>query len=374
MGQDTAATQDTERPSWTFGVTLDHPLAIFCPHHAEHVKKKEQEAGGPAGEAVGSTASPASATPQTDMYANTPSDAPSTTVVASAVPPGSSQSPRVPETATDLAATPAESNKVPVLPSTRGCPVMNNKSITDDADATASPVNPSNNMLLQEKQRPAPDQTSPLPTDRRVSSIPKTSEHTPKHQPDTADYWQYPSQQMFFNAMKRKGHEPQEEEMSTIVGMHNAVNERTWSELLQWERQLHPETADAVRLKKFSGDATKISPKARLRSLFGSSLPFDRHDWVVVRGEGGEEVRYVIDFYQAEARGASPVAFHIDVRPAVDSVSSLMDRVRMSVRKLTGAAYSAATAARPQSLTAGAGGRAPLQRRESDRWSDVLKH
>ena len=30
---------------------------------------------------------------------------------------------------------------------------------------------------------------------------------------------------MFYNAMKRKGYEPVEGDMSTIVGMHNAVNE-----------------------------------------------------------------------------------------------------------------------------------------------------
>ena len=29
-----------------------------------------------------------------------------------------------------------------------------------------------------------------------------------------------------------KGHNPQTEEMSTIVGMHNAVNEHTWQKLL----------------------------------------------------------------------------------------------------------------------------------------------
>lgn len=68
-----------------------------------------------------------------------------------------------------------------------------------------------------------------LPTrlqDRRRSSIPKTAEVTPKHQSEGNQYWEYPSQQMFYNAMKRKGHAPVEGEMSTIVGMHNAVNEK----------------------------------------------------------------------------------------------------------------------------------------------------
>jgi cytochrome c heme-lyase len=209
--------------------------------------------------------------------------------------------------------------------------------------------------------------------ERRVSTIPKTTEHNPQHQQDDSQFWEYPSQQMFYNAMKRKGHSPTEGEMSTIVGMHNAVNERSWGELLHWEHQLHPETADVVRLKKFSGDATKISPKARLRALFGSELPFDRHDWIVVRGEGGEEVRYVIDFYQAKAQGAAPIAFHLDVRPAVDSFSSAFDRVRMSFRKLTGEAQRFAAVRQSETVAATAGTLppGPLQRKVSSRWSNT---
>ena len=102
---------------------------------------------------------------------------------------------------------------------------------------------------------------------------------------------------MFYNAMERKGHDPSEELMPVVVGMHNAVNERSWGQLLEWERTLHPETAESVRLKRFHGDATNISPKvahavapspgalsdgmlpppqARLRSFMGAALPFDR--------------------------------------------------------------------------------------------------
>jgi cytochrome c heme-lyase len=33
---------------------------------------------------------------------------------------------------------------------------------------------------------------------------------------------------MFFNAMQRKGWKPKEEDMSSVVGIHNAVNEQTW--------------------------------------------------------------------------------------------------------------------------------------------------
>lgn len=45
-------------------------------------------------------------------------------------------------------------------------------------------------------QRPAPDQPFPLPTNRIISNIPKAG---------TDENWVYPSQQMFWNAMLRKG-------------------------------------------------------------------------------------------------------------------------------------------------------------------------
>lgn len=37
--------------------------------------------------------------------------------------------------------------------------------------------------------------------------------------------------QRFYNAMKKKGWEPQEEEIPTVVNIHNAVNERCWREV-----------------------------------------------------------------------------------------------------------------------------------------------
>ena len=46
---------------------------------------------------------------------------------------------------------------------------------------------------------------------------------------------------MFYNAMKRKGWQPQEDDMHTIVSIHNAVNETAWEEVMEWERQFHTE-------------------------------------------------------------------------------------------------------------------------------------
>merc|ERR1719213_992143 len=53
-----------------------------------------------------------------------------------------------------------------------------------------------NNMMPPANQLPAKDQPFPLPTERQKSSIPRAG---------TEDNWQYPSQQMFYNALRRKG-------------------------------------------------------------------------------------------------------------------------------------------------------------------------
>ena len=62
----------------------------------------------------------------------------------------------------------------------------------------------------------APGQTMALSTQRVVSTIPRTVEFTPEHQKDAGSTWVYPSEQMFYNAMKRKGHEPTEEDMRSL--------------------------------------------------------------------------------------------------------------------------------------------------------------
>lgn len=90
-----------------------------------------------------------------------------------------------------------------------------------------------------------------LDTSREVSTIPRalptstipsptTSSHSPansEHESgtSTSGNWIYPSEQMFFNAMKRKNYDPQAEDMKSIIPIHNAVNERAWKEIKEWE-------------------------------------------------------------------------------------------------------------------------------------------
>lgn len=62
----------------------------------------------------------------------------------------------------------------------------------------------------------------------------------------------------------------------------------------------------------------------------GRKLPFDRHDWVVDRC--GQDVRYVLDFYQGPPKSNSLVSMHVDVRPALDSWQAAFDRAEKWMR------------------------------------------
>ncbi|KAG1904126.1 cytochrome c/c1 heme lyase-domain-containing protein [Suillus fuscotomentosus] len=154
-----------------------------------------------------------------------------------------------------------------------------------------------------------PVNTSSLSTEREVSSIPRTDNGN----------WVYPSEAQFFAAMARKNHNPHAPDMKTIIPIHNAVNERAWSELMKWESGRGGEKCGGVKLVTFKGRPNDLTPKARLMTLLGYSAPFDRHDWVVERC--GTRIRYVIDFYTGRGAGPSSnnVSFYLDVRPALDN-------------------------------------------------------
>ena len=81
-------------------------------------------------------------------------------------------------------------------------------------------------------QMPSPGQPFPLETKRVVSNIPKAGTEN--------ENWVYPSEQMFWNAMLRKGWRWDEDaikqqDMSHIINIHNANNEKAWREVLLWE-------------------------------------------------------------------------------------------------------------------------------------------
>jgi len=198
------------------------------------------------------------------------------------------------------------------------------------ASTSSSETNPLNNMPKVAEQSTWPGQEEALGTNRVKSTIPK-GDFTPAHQDNAeqSETWVYPSEQQFFNAMKRKGWKAQEQDMSTIVAIHNAVNERTWNEVLKWEKKFHCDDCQNPKLLKFIGRPKDLTPKARFMSWIGYTLPFDRHDWLVDRC--GVQVRYVIDFYRGKNVNGAPAAFHIDARPALDSVGAAVDRMKMTI-------------------------------------------
>ena len=98
-----------------------------------------------------------------------------------------------------------------------------------------------------------------LSTSREVSSIPRNDKEN----------WVYPSEAQFYAAMARKNHDPKAPDMSVVVPIHNAVNERAWSHIQQWEAGRGAERCGGIRLVSFKGKPGERSPKARILSLLG---------------------------------------------------------------------------------------------------------
>ena len=141
---------------------------------------------------------------------------------------------------------------------------------------------------------------------------------------------------MFYNALSRKGKlahstpdDDEQDMMESVVSLHNAMNEKSWQKVLQWEQVFQAEEGKAARLLKFEGRPSDLSPKAWFKHhVLGHPLPFDRHDWTVIRPDG-TTVRYVLDYYYDDSPSEEDTASNallVDVRPALDSVSALWSR------------------------------------------------
>lgn len=207
------------------------------------------------------------------------------------------------------------------------CPMHKKESYVSECPVSQGrqdDINPLN-MMPAPNQKPAPDQPFPLPIEREKSTIPKAGTE--------GEVWVYPSQQMFWNAMLRKGWRWKEsdiapKDMDNIIRIHNANNEQAWQEVLKWEA-LHARECSCPKLKSFGGRAKDYSPRARIRHWMGYELPFDRHDWIIDRC--GKDVRYVIDYYDGGAVDPKNYNFAIlDVRPAMDSWENIWDRMKVA--------------------------------------------
>ena len=143
------------------------------------------------------------------------------------------------------------------------CPV-DHSTLRSTSDAKSCPVDHSQGSSTSTWARflsggsPGSPSAS-LSREREVSSIPKPGD----------EKWVYPSEEQFFAAMARKNHNPQAADMKTIVPIHNAVNERAWSEILKWEAGRGGEACGGIKLVNFKGRPNDRSPKARLNMLLG---------------------------------------------------------------------------------------------------------
>jgi cytochrome c heme-lyase len=69
--------------------------------------------------------------------------------------------------------------------------------------------------------------------------------------------------------MARKNHDPRAPDMKVVVPIHNAVNERAWSHIKDWEAGRGGERCGGIRLVSFKGRPGEPSPKARILTLLG---------------------------------------------------------------------------------------------------------
>jgi len=133
---------------------------------------------------------------------------------------------------------------------------------------------------------------------------------------------------MFYNALARKGKltpaNEEQEHMDSVVSLHNEMNEKTWKKVLQWEEVI---TGQPAKLLKFEGRPSDLSPKASFKHyVLGHPLPYDRHDWSVLR-QDGSTVRYVMDYYYDDSALDGSSTLQVDVRPALDSVQAAWYRL-----------------------------------------------
>ncbi|KAF1814515.1 cytochrome c and c1 heme-lyase [Eremomyces bilateralis CBS 781.70] len=235
---------------------------------------------------------------------------------------------------------PPPSNKPDTSPDP-SCPVDHNSRsawLQMNKSNPSPPSPPDASTILSQLPSPHPK----LGSTREVSTIPRgesspsqgsyPSNHEIESGIDKSGKWIYPSEKMFFDAMKRKEHDPRAEDMRAVVPIHNAVNERAWKEIIAWEKGQGAENrCGGPKLLSFSGMSTQLTPRARFNTLLGYQAPFDRHDWVIDRC--GTRVEYVIDFYQGrnEGREGKPLNFYLDVRPKLNSWEGWKARVARTI-------------------------------------------
>ncbi|KAH3664360.1 hypothetical protein WICMUC_005745 [Wickerhamomyces mucosus] len=219
---------------------------------------------------------------------------------------------------------------------------FSNKNINkhNNNDDDINPLNNMPNFIPAEKQ---PGQILDLSTERTFSTIPRGEN-------ENEGVWEYPSPQQMFNAMLRKGkaEDIPEDAVESMVDVHNFLNEGAWQEILQWEKSYIEISKIEPRLIQFTGRPDDLSPKARLYlqlskifpETFNTEPPFDRHDWYVLRSSANgnknewEKIRYIIDYYGGPDDENGMPTFFLDVRPALDNLTNVKDRLNHLIKPL----------------------------------------
>ncbi|OMJ07248.1 putative cytochrome c1 heme lyase [Smittium culicis] len=228
------------------------------------------------------------------------------------------------------------SNKMPLTPEQEKKYLSQKEELSVIRNYSTIPrADPSRGSAVSESTCPAKDSSLACPVSHSNDDLKNKSSDTPAIAEgkssdskivDTENVWVYPSEQMFYNALKRKNYNVQEAEMKSIVPIHNAVNEMCWKKILEWE-SMHKQSCLTPKLLKFEGKKNDLTLRARFKVFLGYKPPFDRHDWTVDRC--GQQVRYIIDFYGGSSNGINTLSpsFYLDVRPSL-TVSGIGDRIK----------------------------------------------
>ena len=139
------------------------------------------------------------------------------------------------------------SSESPQVASSAGCPVDHS------SDSWKNMTLPTGHPVTSHSSAPS------LPQERTVSSIPRKD----------GSNWVYPSQAQFYSAMARKDHNPRAADMRVVVPIHNAVNERAWSEVMRWEKDQGGEKCGGLKLVSFKGRPQDRTVRASFNVLLG---------------------------------------------------------------------------------------------------------
>lgn len=197
----------------------------------------------------------------------------------------------------------APAPKAPLPASSSACPYTppadtSSSSPSTKSSGILSKLNPLNYMFSDLSQKPAPNQSISLPTEREASTIPR----------GTGDgNWEYPSPQQMYNALLRKGYDDTDPTaIESMVSVHNFLNEGAWNEIVEWERRFanglvrgwqechrgeegslagaeigntNVEDIPQPRLSRFQGRPKEMTPKAAMIQILGRVWP--KYEYVV---------------------------------------------------------------------------------------------